>query len=163
VLKFDFFDAAPNEKLAYVTFKPLTLHADREIWDLADKGEPYARFIIAHEIGHLLLHDHFEKGFSAGAERYVKSFPKEYSAEWQANTFASYFLLPTHLVEAFGDTEALTKSCGVLRQLAEDRVKAVYGARSRAELFSGDACCNCGNFTVQHDGRCLKCCIFAQA
>jgi hypothetical protein len=34
-LHLDIFDDNPD-RLAYVSFNPLTLHVDREIWDLAD-------------------------------------------------------------------------------------------------------------------------------
>ena len=71
--KIKFFDASEGEKPAYVTFdRQTTLHVDSEVWRLAELGEPDARFIIAHEIGHLLLHDHDAKAFSNSPDDQIK-------------------------------------------------------------------------------------------
>src|SRR5205085_224266 len=61
-----FFDSAVGEVPAYVDFRPgaMDLHVDREIWQLAKDGQPEARTILAHEIGHLVLHDHGAKEYS---------------------------------------------------------------------------------------------------
>jgi len=55
-LHLDIFEDNPD-RLAYVSFNPLMLHVDREIWELAGLGDPKSRFILAHELGHLLMHD----------------------------------------------------------------------------------------------------------
>jgi Zn-dependent peptidase ImmA (M78 family) len=146
-----------------VTFNPCTLHVDREIWELAELGEPEARFIIAHEVGHLVLHDHNAKAFSNDPNYQIKFAENEHSAEWQANIFAYYFLLPTHIVIAFGNIQELTASCGVNKRLAEERYEAVMWANLRhakyvpATGYQGDACGNCGNFTLICNGTDLKC------
>jgi hypothetical protein len=155
--KIELFDQGPGEPAAYVTFNPLTLHVDNEVWERADMGDPEATFILAHEIGHLILHNHFAKAFSNNSEDRIKFAEKEYSAEWQANTFASYFLLPTHIVEAFGNAQELARSCGVTHQMAEDRVKAVRATSCRSAIFEGEACSNCGNFTLLRRGTSLTC------
>jgi hypothetical protein len=157
MLKYDFFDTPPGGKFAYVTFNPLTLHVDQEIWDLAEKGDPLSRFVIAHEIGHIVLHNHFAKAFSIESNVRIKFLPKEYSAEWQANTFAGYFLLPTNIVAAFADSPSLAKSAGVPLRLAEDRTKAVFANRLRSFSFDGEPCTECGNFTLVRNGTWLKC------
>src|ERR1700686_950198 len=61
--KIEFVDMAEGGKPAFVKFRPLVLHVDRETWELAGQGEEKSRHILAHEIGHLLLHDHFAKAF----------------------------------------------------------------------------------------------------
>lgn len=158
LLKIEFFDKAADDDPAYVAFDSVTtLHVDNEVWELADIGEPKNRFIIAHEIGHLLLHNHFAKAFSNSAEDRIKFAEKEYSAEWQANTFASYFLLPTHIVTAFDNVEDLSRSCGVTRQDATDRAAAVHVTRSPTAIYNGEACFKCGNFTLVRLGTNLRC------
>jgi hypothetical protein len=57
-LKIELFDKDfADDEPAHVSFNPLTLHVDRKVWTDAKIGEGYARFIVAHEIGHILLHD----------------------------------------------------------------------------------------------------------
>jgi Zn-dependent peptidase ImmA (M78 family) len=82
---------------AYVTFDPLVLHVHKDIWDEADIGEPTARFIIAHELGHILMHRHYRQEFAETNEFYLKAFPPEEKAETQANWFAAAFLAPDYL------------------------------------------------------------------
>ena len=83
---------------------------------------------------------------------------KEHSAEWQANTFAAYFLLPDELVEKFNDEELLHIFCGTPRTVVRERLASFREAR-RASIkrFEGDACNRCGNFTIVRDGNRLKC------
>jgi Zn-dependent peptidase ImmA (M78 family) len=60
------------------------------------------RFTLAHEIGHLVLHEHIYEQceFDTMGEwkKFIKNFPeKEYSwLEWQANEFAGLVLVPSH-------------------------------------------------------------------
>lgn len=82
---------------AYVTFDPLVLHVNHDIWEEAELGEPKARFILAHELGHILMHRHYRQEFAETSEFYLKAFPPEEKAETQANWFAAAFLAPDHL------------------------------------------------------------------
>jgi hypothetical protein len=61
-LSIKFFDREfPQEDPAYVEFDPsqrdnyVTLHVDRRIWQLAENGDSYACWVLAHEIGHILF------------------------------------------------------------------------------------------------------------
>jgi hypothetical protein len=156
-LQIVFFDIIQDQDPAFVTFRPLTLHIDAEIWKLARWGDPEARFIIAHEIGHIILHDHEAKPFSNDPSLNIAFDRSEHSAEWQANTFAGYFLLPDQIVRAFGDVDQLIASCGVPRKLAEDRLSSVAITARKSKNFDGDVCSKCGNFTLVRNGTCLKC------
>lgn len=160
----DFFDAATEEDPAYVTFNPLTLHVDRETWYLAKLGEPDARFIVAHEVGHILLHDHHAKAFSNDPSQKLNFVQDEESAEWQANKFASHFLLPCHIVSAFASICELAAAASVTQDRATERFNAVMWANFRAtkkctqrSRCEGDACATCGNFTLINDGAGKKC------
>src|ERR1700689_2784201 len=98
-LKIEFYDRAfPQDDPAYVSFDPLTLHVDREIWTAAKTDEPYARFVVAHEIGHIVLHDNSAKAFSNDKAAQISFADNGHSAEWQANVFAYHFLLPDSAV-----------------------------------------------------------------
>jgi Zn-dependent peptidase ImmA (M78 family) len=93
-LKIELYDRDfPQDDPAYVSFDPLTLHVDRQIWIAAKSGDPYARFVIAHEIGHIVLHDNSAKAFSNDKSAQISFADDGHSAEWQANMFAYHFLL----------------------------------------------------------------------
>jgi Zn-dependent peptidase ImmA (M78 family) len=98
-IKFDVLDGA--EPLAYVTHNPPILHINQGVWEEAKLGEPEARRIVAHEIGHLVLHDHYAQPFSVDESAQIKFVQKEERAEWQANAFASYFLLPSRVLASY--------------------------------------------------------------
>jgi len=151
------FDCAPKDNPTFVSFNPITLHVDSEVWELAKLGGPDARFILAHEIGHIILHDDRAKAFSTDPSLNIRFAGKEHSAEWQANTFAGYFLLPDHLVQSFSNVGELSASCGVPKNLAQDRILTVKKANRNFKNFNGDVCSECGNFTLVRNGTCLKC------
>lgn len=164
-LRIDFFEAKANEDLAYVEFKPparfgkrtITLNIDREIWELAKIGEPEARFIVAHEIGHIVLHDHEAKAFSDDDGSRLSQFEKEETAEWQADIFAICFLMPAHVVVAFGNVEELAAATAVEHRHAETRFQTVMAENSRSSQYSGYACRQCGEFTMFRQGIEMKC------
>lgn len=129
---------------AYVTIDPLTLHIDQETWDLAKLGEPFSRLVIAHEIGHIVLHGHYEKAaFSNDPKVRFKAFPQENSAEWQADTFAGYFLLPDNLVAAFNSPAEIAAACSVPLDLARKRFMEVRELMLR-KRHDRDFCSVCG-------------------
>lgn len=154
-LRIEFYDAPEgSDDLAYVTFHPLTLHVDRETWKLARDGEPKARFIIAHEIGHIVLHEHDVLNFSNDPSLQINYRSKEHSVEWQANIFASHFLIPDRIVAAFDSAADLSTATAV----TEPFVLARYPVEKRG-LFKrvevdGAICATCGNFTKMSDGVC---------
>ncbi len=86
-----------REDKSYVTFDPLVLHVHNGIWEEAEIGEPRARFILAHELGHVLMHADYRQEFTELDEFHLKAFPPEERAEPQANWFAAAFLAPDHL------------------------------------------------------------------
>ena len=159
--KIEFFDAREGEKPAFVSFEPRILHVDREIWDLAWKGEPDARFIIAHEVGHLLLHDHFAKAFSDDPDARIKSAEPEYSAEWQANVFALYFLLPDMIVAAYRQIDQLCSACGVTELIARQRLALNPRLARLYTTAPSGFCSTCGEFNVA--GKCVSLACMAMA
>jgi hypothetical protein len=139
--KIEFFDAAEGEKPGYVTFNPRILHIDRETWRLADFGDPEARLIVAHEVGHLILHDHHAKAFSSDPALRIKFGEPEHSAEWQATAFAYHLLLPSHIVSSFkGSARELAASSDVSEQLAADRQNWVRETTRFVRLREAEIC-----------------------
>jgi len=155
--KIAFFHQVPGAKPAYVSYKrQITLHVDREVWLDAKDGDPIARFIIAHEIGHLLFHDHRAQAFSNDPSERLKFAQPEYSAEWQANTFAFYFLVPDHMVAAFSGIRQLSNACGVTEEIARERISMSPHATRRSYSSPCDICPHCGNLSLTPGGRCLS-------
>jgi hypothetical protein len=160
-LHIEFFDAPENakdEELARVEFRPrLELHIDRETWRLAEQGEPRARFIVAHEVGHIILHQDDAKHFSNDPRLQTKAAKiddQEHSAEWQANTFASYFLLTDRVLESYDSLEDIIAKTSVNEPFVLRRHKNAQTCSIRRQTRHGGLCDACGNFTVTSDGVC---------
>ncbi len=159
-IKFDVPDGV--EPLAYVTHNPPTLHIHPQVWDEANLGEPGARRIVAHEIGHLVLHDHYAQPFSDDETAQIKFVQKEERGEWQANAFASYFLLTSRVLELYESAKEIAQACNIPPDIAEDRVAAANEEKRRCEFrarcaqYTGDFC-TCGNATLRPFGAGTKC------
>lgn len=143
---------------AYVTFKPLTLHVDKKVWEDANLGKGYARYIVAHEIGHIVLHDEFAAAFSDEEAAQLKYLQDEESGEWQANVFAGYFLVPDHVALKFKDIEVIAGLCVVDDDVADKRLREAMAVKITLNPFyEGEICASCGNFTLLRKGIYLSC------
>lgn len=147
VLKLEFFNVRKGKPLAYVTYKPTTLHIDKEVWDDADLGEPYSNYILAHELGHVIMHDNSAQPFSGESS---PAWSEEESSEWQADTFADEFLLTDLQIRKYITLSAIALNCGVDREVVKRRV-------GKRLCYAGEACTKCGNFTLVRNGTRLKC------
>jgi hypothetical protein len=60
---------------AYITYEndSFSLNIHEEIWALAEMGDPESRYIIAHELGHIVMHNNYKREFSP-INAYNKSF-----------------------------------------------------------------------------------------
>lgn len=65
-----------------------------DVYEGACENKPRDRFTLAHELGHLLLH----RGMSLARIDPADPPPIYRNSEWQADKFASYLLIPPHLV-----------------------------------------------------------------
>src|SRR5689334_5900742 len=110
---------------AYVTYEPLTLHSDTTVWNDARFGDDYAREIIGHEIGHVVLHDRSAKAFSNDKSAQLSFADDGQSAEWQANTFLDHFLVPDAIVRELREVAKIAAFCQVTETLALRRVVAL--------------------------------------
>lgn len=78
---------------------------------------PKKRFVIAHELGHLLLHKNLVPLFNCNEAAFMEWYNTS-SYEAQANEFASEVLMPQHLFER--EARKLKKiDFGVVKQLAQ--------------------------------------------
>ncbi len=154
VLHIDVFEDE-KEDLAYVTFQPtFTLHVHKEIWSDARRGEPKSRFILAHELGHILLHSYYRLAFSDDERRHLTFVPEEERAETQANWFAEQFLAPDHLARNCQKELDLCLQFDFPGAYAANRMMRL---RNRRVTFVGEACPNCGSYTLVRNGVESKC------
>lgn len=134
---------------AYVTFEPMrTLYIDEDIWEDADQNLPLPKYIVAHELGHLVLHSHYAQPYSGIKDKWIQK--DELSAEWQADRFADYFLVSDAEVQFCITPNAIANHCGVERDVAIRRLGKKF-------KYFGDCCAACGNFALVRRGADSKC------
>lgn len=85
----------PTDTLALARENPPEIVVRESVYHKAAKHEPMARWVLAHEIGHIILSH--GKAPSPNCPK-AASLDVE-SAEHQANLFAQYFLVPQTLAE----------------------------------------------------------------
>lgn len=148
----------PPEKVApYVTFQPLTLWVDDETLEFARLGDPESIYKLAHELGHILLHDHHAMHFTEVSELKLKYAQDEESAEKTAHKFARLVQLPKHWVDIFDNAETLARECNVPKIIAELRIADVEKAKKKP---LGDFCIRCFNFSLvtnESSSKCTNC------
>lgn len=93
------------------------------------EGSSKDLFTIAHEIGHLFLHDGEAMIFARTSER----FPAYKSAEWQANYFAAELLMGSHLIVDMSIKE-ITKKCKVCEKSAQIQLEHAIAEREKGRL-----------------------------
>jgi IrrE N-terminal-like domain len=143
---------------ASVTFRPFTLHVADDIWNDGDRDDPFSRFVLAHELGHIALHGYDEHGYSSDPTCRISFAEKGHSAEWQADSFAVHFLMPDHLVRKLRTPDVLEAACMVPLHWARKRVEMVNSQKKvLTSYFTGDCCTECGNFTIVPNGTGTKC------
>lgn len=92
-----------------------------DVYDDACRGDGFARFTMAHELGHVLLHRDIPM------KRVVqKTEVKPYnSSEWQADTFAGELLMPIPAVLSCPGEASLVDLCGVSFSAARVRFQVM--------------------------------------
>jgi hypothetical protein len=137
---------------AEVVHSPTTirLRVDPEIYETAGYGDPNSRYILAHELAHVLMHDHHALRFSDDRSVRLKPFEKEVSAEWQAEAFADRLLIPDVLLSVYETADHLAAACSAPLHVAERRKK--QHDQSRAKRRTGDICITCASYSVARNG-----------
>jgi hypothetical protein len=106
---------------AYTQFAPPQIVISDRVYEEAASLVPRARWTLAHELGHFVLHEAISKPRAVNPIR--KSIIKHAynSAEWQANKFAAHFLMPEHIASQFQAPEELAQNCNVSLTAARKR------------------------------------------
>jgi hypothetical protein len=134
---------------AFISFKlELTLNISEDVWEDADENLPWPRRVLAHELGHICLHDHYALPFSGQQEKWVPV--DERSGEWQADRFLEYYLVSDADVYNYVTPNSIAAHCAVEYEVALRRL-------GRKFRFAEDICPSCGNLTTVRSGTILKC------
>ncbi len=96
-----------------------TFRIRESVYENAINGSPWDRFTVAHEIGHLLLHDDLTVSFA----RSEKNVPAYKNPEWQANTFAAELLVPFIKIQGM-TAEEISEKYQVSKKVAQ--IQASY-------------------------------------
>jgi len=84
-----------------------------------------ARFTLAHELGHLVMHPEAPLPRMVATNRPAPIDEYNRAGEWQANKFATFFLMPEHIVRQFASPEEMAEHCKVSLEAARHRFKEV--------------------------------------
>ncbi|MBR0418175.1 MAG: ImmA/IrrE family metallo-endopeptidase [Erysipelotrichaceae bacterium] len=93
-----------------------------DIYIRAVRGEGRDRLTIAHEVGHLLMHDETELALcrlSPGSSLKPYEDP-----EWQANAFGGELLASSYLIDGM-TAEEVKEKCGVSLVAAKNQLKSI--------------------------------------
>lgn len=104
-----------NYGLTYPDQDRLLVRAD--VYDAACDGKGWAREVMAHELGHLVLHRGIPMPFTS-PEKTSGTCPVLGDSEWQANTFSELILAPLDIVKTLGDVNEISQQCGVTQETA---------------------------------------------
>ena len=116
---------------ARTTFNPLKIQVTQRIHDAAESGNARARFTLAHELGHLLLHskntnrEFARMPYASDYDNHDSKIVSFRNAEWQANKFAACFLMPTDLLRDYNTIEDIKHDFGVSHAAANNRFEEV--------------------------------------
>lgn len=112
---------------SYVEFSPapnlrVDVYIDCKIWHRMKEGDPHARLVGAHELGHILLHKHGALGFHGTAAEFAKVHGEERSAEWQAIHFAMLALISDEAILSRRSETEISIDYSVPIDVVRDRV-----------------------------------------
>lgn len=116
-------DTCTND-LAYTDCGTKTIHISASTFEGVRRGDPRARFTVAHELGHLVLgHEGVRSRVALGKDRRVQAGVRSASQdEEEANYFARAFLMPERVAEDFKNSAELARRCGVSEKTAQIRL-----------------------------------------
>ncbi|WP_298355567.1 ImmA/IrrE family metallo-endopeptidase [Rhodoblastus sp.] len=145
---------------ASVSFKhdSCVLVVEEDTWIFAGQGDSESIFRLAHELGHLMLHNKHEQRFSKPREYKLNYINEDRSAEAQANKFAAYFLAPRQYIYCCETPHDLSQAFNFPTAFAAFR----FGLHNRdRDKRPKTRCKNCSTeFSIydSSDSQCPFCC-----
>ena len=98
------------------------LRLRNEVYVGADAGEPFYRSVIAHELGHLFLHQNCSRFGKSAVEQSMGHAAFE-DSEWQAQVFAGELLVDVRLLEPPFVVQHVMRIFGVSYQMASYQIR----------------------------------------
>lgn len=96
-------------------FQPREIRLRVDVYEGVEQGKGRDRMTLAHEVGHLLLHE--DPGL-ARVPKNVTEIPPYRSSEWQANAFAGSLLMPVEFLRTAKSLGEVMDECGVTEEAA---------------------------------------------
>lgn len=111
----------------------MLIHLSNSVYDGAYAGNGTCNHILAHELGHLVLHRNVDPSFALAKD--TPKYDCMFNSEWQADTFADYLLMPTVDVKAtcFSVEDIQNRYC-VSKIAAERQYQRVFGSNKSKNL-----------------------------
>lgn len=110
----------------------LFMDISESIYDGARLQSPHCNYVLAHELGHLVLHRGVIQSFALATE--MPKYNSFFSSEWQADTFADYLLMRTEDVMATCESvEDIQKRYLVPEEQAKRRHEKIFGNTQKTE------------------------------
>ncbi|HAU2264253.1 TPA: ImmA/IrrE family metallo-endopeptidase [Legionella pneumophila] len=81
-----------------------------DVYERAILEQGRDRFTLAHELGHLVLHPDVPFNHNTTNSLNIKIYE---NSEWQADTFASAFLMPDELIKNYANIDQIAQKCKV--------------------------------------------------
>lgn len=93
----------------------MKMYIREDVYEALQAGDSRARFTIAHEIGHLILHDGIALGRDNGIPHKIFA-----DSEWQANVFGAELLAPLEgcrglCIDGIMEKYDVSRQCAALR------------------------------------------------
>ena len=115
-------DSEMGDAEAYTEFSPPQIVVRKSVYLKAAHRDGRSRMTLAHELGHLVMHGGVQSNpRMIDRNKPAPTFKHYESAEWQANKFASLFLMPIDLVRQFSSSLELAECCQVSQKAATIR------------------------------------------
>lgn len=102
----------------------LLIYIREDVYYAATNGDRRAQFTLAHELGHLVMHSGLDN--SSSYARNSTDHKTYEDSEWQADTFASEFLMPYTEAIKCNDANEIYSKFGVSMSAAQIRYKKIH-------------------------------------
>ena len=104
------------------------IRVKQSVYDAACQGSYWARTVMAHELGHYMLHGEKTVAYAHAAPG--ERIPDEINAERQADIFAAELLAPVHLVDETSDY-LVSKHFGITLGMARSQMNQLRRVQKR--------------------------------